>query len=672
MTSRALALAILSLLSFVVRADNEDDFELDSRYKEKLVIHAASAFPEVELDSSATVGVVTRADWEERGARLAPDALQHLPGVLLLSSPTAGVYSAVRTYQTFSARGQATILDGIPIDTFTYDLISLSNAEFQLPVLDRIELVRGPSSILYGSDALHSAVVLSTYSNLTPQFQVEGSVGEHDYSRLSVRGTHTLNASESLQGAFAFADQGDQHYVYTYPTPEGGEGIGQHQKQYQAATGMLRWEQRGEDVNSQVEYIYNHADAHGFPGVGTAFIVDTLDHDSGAHFNDFSLVKGSVAGTLASGWDYSVTPYFWQNKFGQQYWLNIPGYGWDNEDHSFTEQRYGAMFNVHRATIDTLGLNTQLSISASIERQAILDQHNVTAIYTVLPIPPADYAGLSRNIRSVSLEGKTALRDRRWQVIYGARVDDYSTLASQTSPRLGVIWMPVADFSVKALYGRAFIAPSAYELHGTNYALGTPTLGPESMDNEEITLTKVFNRSTINLVGFHSTWHDRVILQQFGIINQFVPTGNTQTNGVELSANLVGDAARLEIGATYLENRARSSNQCGCNSQVLPSWLLNIAVGHTFHNPKIDVFWSNYLHQKTRTGDDAIPGTVTNAPPYFRSDFSIRYAFTSRVDVSLIGRNIFSRKNIIPSTVNSHGGDADVPRQLGIDLRYTF
>jgi outer membrane cobalamin receptor len=673
MTLRILALALLSLLSYeIVHADTEDDFELNSHNKERLVIRAASVFPEVELDSSATVGVVTRADWEERGARLIPDALQHLPGVVLNSSTATGIGAWVRTYQTFSAGGQATILDGIPLNTFTFDLAVFSNAELQLPILDRIELVRGPSSILYGSDALHSAIVLSTYSDFTSQFQVEGSMGERDYSRLGFRGTYALDASETLQGAFSFADQGDQDYDYKYPLPGGAVGSGERQKQYRAASGMLRWEKRGEDIDSQIEYIYDHTDAHGFAGVGTAFILDTLDHDQGGHFNNFSLVKGSIAGTLFSDWDYSVTPYFWQNNFGQQYWVNIPTYGWDFEDHSYTEQRYGSMLNIHRANIDALGMNTQLSVSASLERQAIIDQNNITAIHKFLPIPPPDYAGHSRSIRSVSLEGKTALIDRRWQVIYGARVDDYSGFSNQTSPRFGVIWMPVTDFSVKALYGRAFIAPSAYELYGTNYALGTPTLGAESMDNKEITFTKVFNRSSINLVGFHSTWHDRVILKKFGLINQFVAAGNTQTQGVEFSANLVGDDSRLQIGATYLEDHGSNSNECHCYSHVMPSWILNIAIGHTFRNPKIDVFWSNYLHQKTRTGDDVVPGTVTNAPPYFRSDLSMHYALTAQVDMNVIGRNIFNRRNVITSTVNSHGGDADVPRQLGLELRYRF
>jgi outer membrane receptor for ferrienterochelin and colicin len=51
------------LLSGGVLADSEDFFEIAPEQLAKLKVTAASAFAESELDSSATVSVITRADW---------------------------------------------------------------------------------------------------------------------------------------------------------------------------------------------------------------------------------------------------------------------------------------------------------------------------------------------------------------------------------------------------------------------------------------------------------------------------------------------------------------------------------------------------------------------------------------------------------------------------------
>ena len=226
-------------------AASEDFFELAPDQLAKLKVTAASAFAESELDSSATVSVVTRDEWERRAARNLPDAVMHLPGVMLLEPPDGGKLIQVRSYDSTSLRGRATLVDGVPINTFAFGSEVFSNAEMQLPVLDSLELVRGPSSIMYGSDAFHSALVLSTYHATEKQFEVEGEVASRNYQRVATRGTQTFGNDQTLQMAVSVAHQGNQDDEYTYPLA-GTTQQASREESYRSGTGMLRWEGRSQ------------------------------------------------------------------------------------------------------------------------------------------------------------------------------------------------------------------------------------------------------------------------------------------------------------------------------------------------------------------------------------------------------------------------------------------
>src|SRR5690606_15500090 len=95
-------------------AQGEDFFDFLPADLSRLRVTAASAFTESALDASASVGVGQPADWERRGARTIPDAAMHLPGVMLLYPPDGGPLIQVRSYDSTSLRGRATLIDGVP------------------------------------------------------------------------------------------------------------------------------------------------------------------------------------------------------------------------------------------------------------------------------------------------------------------------------------------------------------------------------------------------------------------------------------------------------------------------------------------------------------------------------------------------------------------------------
>jgi len=75
-----------------------------------------------------------------------------------------------------------------------------------------------------------------------------------------------------------------------------------------------------------------------------------------------------------------------------------------------------------------------------------------------------------------------------WELTAGIRYDHYSDFGSTTNPRLVLVWQTSAELTTKLLYGRAFRAPSFRELYLRNNenSLGNPDLKPEIMDNWEL------------------------------------------------------------------------------------------------------------------------------------------------------------------------------------------
>ncbi|MET0380263.1 MAG: TonB-dependent receptor [Spongiibacteraceae bacterium] len=669
-----LVCALLAGYGGTAAAQTEDFFDLSPNDLSKLKVTAASAFTESALDSSATVSVVKREDWERRGARNLPDAVMHAPGVMLLQPPSGGKLIQVRSYDSSSLRGRATLIDGVPINTFAFGSEVFSNAELQLPVLDSLELVRGPSSILYGSDAFHSALLLSTYRSDAPEFLLSGEAGSNDYQQAALRASQPLGDNQSLQTAISATHQGDQHARYDYRTVAGTIAETERAQNYDAASALLRWSGKVDKINHALELFIDKTDANEFPGAGSAG-GDTRNFDVAKHNAELWLLKGQLDGDLTAGWDWRWDAYYWRNDYGQSYLLpaNAAATIFFEDEQQYLEHRNGTSFRVTQSDWQALGGKTQLALTAGYEQAAIDDHDYRRARLDGGPIgqPALDYSGLDQSIGSLSVEGKTRWADGRWQLIYGGRIDDYSTFGGQTSPRLGLIWIPATDYSFKALYGGAFRAPNANELLGTSTVSGDNDLKPETLDNYELAFAMVRGRWRLELVGFESKWHDRIILSSDpSALNQlrYANVGESESKGAELSATYINDRWRLEFSGSSIANRNLDTDM---KSTIFPEWIVNVGAGYRWPTQKIELFVNNRWHQDVKVGD---PGLTTqqfdNAGVFFRTDITLKQQWTAEWSGRLAVRNAFDRENIWPAVVNNRGGVIDIERQVAFELEY--
>jgi len=120
---------------------------------------------------------------------------------------------------------------------------------------------------------------------------------------------------------------------------------------------------------------------------------------------------------------------------------------------------------------------------------------------------------------------------RNWTLSTGVRVDEYSDFGTSVNPRAGLVWNTRQDLTTKLLYGRAFRSPNFLELrsNGLLFGLGNPILGPSTLDTAEVAFNyrPTFIGAQTDLTFFWYTAHD-IVAQ---IPNASSPNGFLFSNG---------------------------------------------------------------------------------------------------------------------------------------------
>jgi vitamin B12 transporter len=145
------------------------------------VIVSATRF-DIPLDQSpASVSVITSEDIEQKQTQRVSNALREVPGLSVVQTGTAGQLTSVFTRGLRSEHTQV-LLDGVPINQGLQGAFNF--ADLTTDDIDRIEVVRGPQSTLYGPRALAGVIQIFTKEGEgTPTIMLSGEGGSYDTFR---------------------------------------------------------------------------------------------------------------------------------------------------------------------------------------------------------------------------------------------------------------------------------------------------------------------------------------------------------------------------------------------------------------------------------------------------------------------------------------------------------
>src|SRR6476659_8878920 len=145
------------------------------------VVVSATRF-DIPLDQSpATVTVISSEDIEQKQIQRVSNALREVPGLSVVQTGTAGQLTSVFMRGLPSGDMQV-LLDGIPINQGLSGAMNF--ADITTDDIDRIEVVRGPQSAIYGPHALAGVIQIFTKRGTgTPGAMVAAEGGSYDSSR---------------------------------------------------------------------------------------------------------------------------------------------------------------------------------------------------------------------------------------------------------------------------------------------------------------------------------------------------------------------------------------------------------------------------------------------------------------------------------------------------------
>lgn len=182
-------------------ASGSDDLKL---FEEEAQVVTASRREEPLLEAPSAISVITRRDIELSAARTIPELIQYVAGM--------DAFTKTRTQMDVGARGSAVdeanktlvLLDGQPANLVVHSGMEWPTLPVTLDEIDRIEIVRGPASVVYGADALTGVINIITKKASVRESSVYGLVGED----AALQGGATLARSwgrrwsAALEGSF--------------------------------------------------------------------------------------------------------------------------------------------------------------------------------------------------------------------------------------------------------------------------------------------------------------------------------------------------------------------------------------------------------------------------------------------------------------------------------------
>lgn len=478
-----------------------------------VVTVTAAALPE-----SVTSASVTALDREEIEASGAPDVAELLRVHGFQVSRGSGVGSrALPSLRASEENSVLVLLDGIPLNDLTDPVGgSLDLSRLSLEQIHRVEIVRGPVSSLYGSEAMGGVINLITAPGVAAaggtRISASGLGGSHGYRELGT-GLDLSRGRLGLSLAASYREVGEQVEADSSDLTTAG---------LSAVLGL--------GGGAQLRMLARVADGTSsqFPGNGGGPEYSVLREPEVQSTTDLVLAA-AVEGDTNGGFSYAV--------------------GIDRFDRDLSNRR--------PAILDGLppGPNSQPSIRGSgdfgrtrihASGQRIFGEHwtgtllaelrqeSGAADFVLAEFVPSTFA-MDRNTAAAAAE--VVYRSAVLTAAGGLRYDSPEGHRGEASPRLGVtLAMPGGRHRIKGNWGRGFRLPSFYALAEPNF--GNPDLLPERVTAVDLgwEADACRGRCRVAAVWFRSRYRDLVDFDpgSFRLLNR----DEVVAHGLELSAGI--------------------------------------------------------------------------------------------------------------------------------------
>lgn len=577
------------------------------RLDEVVVTATKVETPVAQTPTSTTV--VTQEDLQQQHITDVSEVLRDVPGLTIVQSGSRGA-----TTSLFTRGGESNynllLIDGVRANLAGGDV---DYANLTAVGIDRIEIVRGAHSALYGSDAISSVIQL---------FTPRGEGSPHGFLRFGGGNYDTFEEQVGVSG-------GTRLYGY-YLSAEriDTDGILSVNNDYHTTSVASRFDVNPlptVELTSTIRYIDSR---FYFPTGSNGDRFDPLDP------RQFSDRRRLIFGNRAV---YETAPWWHQTlQLGLLREESTFRDAFDGEEIDFgafdgntEERRLSADYTSHFFLPTVLEVAPTFSLGAYVEDEHFDQRTNSAG--TIEQLEP------SRNTQSFYSQLLLQWREQIF-LTSGFRLDDSSTFGTEITPRFSLAYIvPWTRTKVRGGYGEGIKAPTFVENFGIGspFIIGNRDLKPEEAESWEIGFDQPLSygaQEALLSVTYFSAEYDNLIAFLFDATPNFLNVQRARSRGLELGLRMtVAEGLSFTGTYTYLDTKVLEAGPDGGNIFARGKTLVrrpehagSFLINYSRDRLNVNV---NVLVKGDATDGDfrAFPSTRVTLKGYTRTDLALSY-----------------------------------------------
>ena len=678
------------LLSFAAAADNDVKLEhflsLSLEELMELEITISTDTKQTVAKAPAAVTVITAEDIKATGSTNLTEILESVPGIHVRANQFG--FRPLIQFRGANANQTLLMVNGVPMRDLMWGF-GIFWKGLPTSSIERIEIIRGPGSALFGADA--SAGVVNVITK---------TAGKINHSEIGLRkGSFDTNTGWMQYGdSWNGFDIGLTMELYT---TDGHDPFIETDRQTQLdrefgtdaslTPDNAHYGWRNEDIRFSVakqewrlhlDYTHHSDLQTGLTGNG---VLDPVTEGYDKRFNADLLYNNE---NFHRDWGVDAELRYQDLEYssGDGFQENPPGFA--DETGNYPDGVINQMRSAERRlAFELSGLYTgiedhalRLGTGYTWQDLYFVEQFiNKGTGPDGNPIPPGSglvdvsdtpYAFAPEKTRKINyffLQDVWKLATD-WELTAGLRHDHYSDFGNTFNPRLALVWDSTDKLTSKLFYGRAFRPPSFQELYAvTSNALPNADLDPERSETLELAFSYMVNSNLglgLNIYKYQQSDFIRPVTAPGQSQGQFQNVGEHTIHGIELEAKWQ-PTTNLRLSGNYTlreqdDNEFRAIDEPEQEAYLradwgfLPDWNWNIQ--------------ANWIGERTRRESD----NRSSLDDYLITDTTFRYTGMKNWEFAASVRNLFD-EDAREYTGASIPGDLPLPeRSIFAEVRYKF
>ena len=634
-------------------------------------------------DIPASAVIITRKDIEKYGYMSLEEILENVPSMYVIDD--LGAYRktyGVRGFYSGTPRNIIFLVNGVSQAEGVFDFNVMANFNIPVEAIDRIEVVRGPMSVMYGQGAFFGAI------NIITNDSYDGtSLASVSYGNMAERAVAKISETEgefkySLSAGYSATDGPDQDW----------------DKMVTDMSALTFWGINSSN-NTTKERLERDSKNFIFSGKYKHFYTDMMFNQS---TDEAAIFRPAVSEGSAYNRDSAKIAVGYENQISEAVRIDTKmiyhhfsfDLDWDITSAVFTGSDAGetsgeadmyefeanSFINVTDDFLVTTGLyykmtkdpefHADVNIFNLIYDDTTTDDIELLAAFTQMNYLLNEKFRLVGGLRAEKLLGYTMIHDNKpGQPANTLTQREYDEDDIDLIPSLAAIYSYNDQNVFKFLYSQAIARPSFFQ-NRDQFVSGRPNLEPEEIETFELNyMTVPSSKITANLSVFHNTL-DRLIVRNNSLVgNQLVQYssngGKLVTNGAELSI-LTNPCEKFhaDFSLTYQDTEDQRDGYGHIEVAYSPHLLGYAKLSYDFTGTISFALTGTYVDEMETEWNAALNGGAggrigQSVDGHFLLGANLRFndLFDKGVYLNIRGSNILNNEYLYPTYVNNTWAD---------------